>query len=198
METNTPLYRLMVWVAIIVGVSIVGTIVYQSIFEGDAPGTLSYREGHLRLQDGKFTKALEHFEENLAENPENPAGMLGKALALIGLNRNQDAMEALDASIAIKPDFGAAYANRGILQDRMARHDRALADYKKALELDPELADGPGMITRFFRMQWEKPSNIADRARYLEAELQKPKEEQVLRMPEQDDKQRAYKVDGEL
>ncbi len=80
----------------------------------------------------------------------------------------------------------------------MGRHREALEDYREALRLDPSLAEGPGWLTRFLRNQWEPPPTIADRARYLEHELQKPPGERVLRRPEQDSQQRMYKVHGEL
>ena len=61
-----------------------------------------------------------------------------------------------------------------------------------ALELDPELAEGPSWLTRFLRNQADAPPTIADRARYLRAELAKPESERVLRVPEHDAQQRPY------
>jgi len=42
----------------------------------------------------------------------------------------------------------------------------------------------------------KKPPGIADRAAYLEKELQKPPGQRLLKVPELDDQQRMYKVDG--
>ena len=44
------------------------------------------------------------------------------------------------------------------------------------------------------RLQPEKPPTIADRAQYLKQELAKPETERVLKMPEQDQQQRPYKL----
>ena len=41
----------------------------------------------------------------------------------------------------------------------------------------------------------EKPPTIRDRAEYLEAELAKPADERLLKVPEVDKKQRMYKID---
>jgi len=90
---------------------------------------------------------------------------------------------------------GVAYANRGILQDRMGNHSGALSDYTESIRLEPEVADGPGLLTRFMRNQAERPPSVADRARYLAAELSKPEEERVLRIPTLDARQRAYSMD---
>ena len=75
----------------------------------------------------------------------------------------------------------------------MGLHEEALAAYRKALELQPELAEGPNWLTRFFRLQPEKPPTIAERARYLAEQLSKPSEERRLRWPEKDAEQRSYK-----
>lgn len=197
-EVDTPIYRALKWFAIAMAVFVVGSMVVQYLTEGDAPGTLEYRTGNLRLEDGAYEDALASFNAQLALDPDNPAGLLGKGLALMELHRPEDALIAFDAALAVQPDFAAAYANRGILHDRMGRHDKALADYRQALALDPELAEGPGWLTRFLRNQWEPPPTIADRADYIEHELEKPPGERVLRMPEVDEQQRSYKVYGKL
>ncbi|MCB1751548.1 MAG: tetratricopeptide repeat protein [Gammaproteobacteria bacterium] len=91
--------------------------------------------------------------------------------------------------------LGVAYANRGILRDRMGDHYGALSDYGKASLLEPKVAEGPGFLIRFMRNQTERPPTIADRARYLKAELSKPEDERLLKMPALDARQRAYSMD---
>ena len=59
--------------------------------------------------------------------------------------------------------------------------------------LDPETAEGPGYLWRFLHNVNKKPSTIADRADYIEAELKKPESERLLRVQELDDQQRMYK-----
>jgi len=77
----------------------------------------------------------------------------------------------------------------------MGDHQGALADYEMALKLAPETAEGPGMMTRFLRKQADKPPTIAERAIYLREQLAKPVTERLLQVPEQDAKQRPYKMD---
>lgn len=91
--------------------------------------------------------------------------------------------------------LGVAYANRGILKDRMADYEGALADYQNALRLEPEVQQGPGLLTRFLRNQPQKPPSVADRARYLERQLAKPAAERLLQRPEEDFRQRPYRMD---
>ena len=101
-------------------------------------------------------------------------------------------------AVELRPDFSAAYANRGILNDRMGNYTEAISDYRKALSLDTELGEGPGWLTRFLRNQDKRPPTISDRALYLETELKKPPGERILQYPEQDQKQRSYKYDGPI
>ncbi len=109
------------------------------------------------------------------------------------MERFDESRESFNRAIELDNQFANAYANRGILNDLVGRHEAALRDYRKALELVPELADGPGFLWRFLRNIPEPPPTIADRADYLEEELNKPESERLIRVPELDSKQRMYK-----
>lgn len=186
----------MVWLAVATGIFVAAAVLYEYVFTNDDKGSLHYRRGNLRLEDGLHREALTEFEEQLRLHPDDPAGHLGKGLALMGMARNDEAMAAIGQAIDLKPDFAAAFANRGILHDRVGRSEKALADYRKALALDASLADGPGWITRFFRKQAQAPPTIRDRAVYLAEQLKKPPGERLLHVPELDRTQRSYKVHG--
>ncbi|MBR1806300.1 MAG: tetratricopeptide repeat protein [Selenomonadaceae bacterium] len=43
-------------------------------------------------------------------------------------------------AVELKPDFAAAYNNRGIAYDDLKQYERAIADYDAAIELDPNFA----------------------------------------------------------
>ena len=186
----------MVWLAVATGIFVASAVLYEYVFTNHDTGELHYRRANLRLEDGLYREALTEFEKQLGLHPHDAAGHLGKGLALMGLARNDEAIDAIDHAIALKPDFAAAFANRGILHDRMGRSEKALGDYRRALELDDTLADGPGWITRFFRKQAQAPPTIRDRAAYLAEQLKKPEGERLLRVPELDGAQRSHKVHG--
>ena len=116
----------------------------------------------------------------------------------MGLGEFNAALQAINHAIDLNPDFAAAYANRGILYDKMSRHEQALQDYRKALKLDSDMGEGPDWLTRFFRNQYEAPPTIADRAAYLEKELKKPASQRLLQLPEIDKEQRSYKFEKKL
>jgi len=173
--------------------AIVGYHLYKYSVLETTPGENRYRLGNKHLEDGKLEDALQVFDELLAERSEYKEAHLGRALTLLKMQRFDESRVSFDRAIGLDEKYAQAYANRGILNDQVGRHRAALHDYRKALELDPELAEGPGWLWRFLRNIPEPPPTIADRADYLEAELKKPEDERLLQVPEIDSEQRMYK-----
>ena len=167
--------------------------IYDCSFRQRDPGDLPHLEADTLFEDAAYDRALEKYQEALDESPDHIHALRGKARSLLQLQYFEKAREAFDAAVAMEPEFGPTYANRGILLDRMGLHREALADYRAALRLDPEIAEGPHWMTRFLRNQPEKPPGIAERADYLEQELAKPPAERKLNDPEVDRDQRPYK-----
>ncbi len=191
---DDPVYRLLRNLAIVLTLAWVGWSAWDSLRQDTGPGLTAYAAGNRAFEDGDYERALRAYEEALQENPQLLDALRGKARTLMQLGRTADALAAFDEAIARQPDFGATWANRGILHDRLGHYAQALADYEKALSLNPELAEGPGWITRFLRLQAEKPPTIADRARYLREQLALPESERLLKVPEVDAQQRSYKM----
>lgn len=187
------LYRFLMRTAIVLTLAWVGWSIYDSLIRVEDPADHAYHAGNTAFEDGRFERALQRYQEALETSPQHIYALRGKARSLTMLGRYQDALETFDSAIAFAPEFAGSYANRGILLDRMGRYQEAIADYQHALRLDSSIADGPGWLTRFLRLQTESPPTIADRVGYLQEQLAKPAAERVLRMPETDQAQRPYK-----
>jgi Tfp pilus assembly protein PilF len=157
------------------------------------PGENKYRLGNKYLEDGNYEKALQVLNEVLVEHPDYKEAHLAKAITLLQMGHFDASRASFDKAIGMDDRYAQAYADRGILNDRVGRHEAALQDYRKALELNPELAEGPGWLWRFLRNIPDPPPTIADRAEYLEEQLKKPESERLLQVPELDSKQRMYK-----
>ena len=157
------------------------------------PGENRFRLANQYLEDGNYGEALQIFDEVLVEHKEYKEAHLAKAITLLQMERFDASRESFDRAIGLDNLYAQAYANRGILNDRVSRPEAALNDYRKALKLKPELAEGPGWLWRFLRNIHERPPTIADRADYLAEELKKPESERLIRVPELDSKQRMYK-----
>ena len=64
-----------------------------------------------------------------------------------GLGQDSDAVGCYSACIAMRPDFHAAYANRGLMRLRRGQFAEAEADFTRAVQLRPDRAEylpGPG------------------------------------------------------
>lgn len=197
------LTRILKVTAVVMAVAFVGWAAWDKLFGSVAPGDRAYHAGNTLFEDGFYERAAAEYRAALDEDPEHLHALRGLARSLHKMGAREEALATYDEAIARVPEvpedddaraaLAANFANRGILLDTMGRHRRALEDYERALELDPEIASGPHWLTRFLRNQPEPPPTIADRARYLRAELQKPEGERLLRVPEVDAQQRTYK-----
>lgn len=171
----------------------VGWSLYDSFVIGRNAGDNAYHEANNLFEDGYYERALDKYQDALREAPNHIHARRGRARTLLQLERFSEALQEFDVVIAMEPDFAAAYANRAILHDRMGHYPQAIEDYERALALDPELDRGPHWLTRFLRLQVDKPPTIGDRARYLREQLALPARERLLRVPEIDETQRSYK-----
>ncbi len=187
------LYRFLVITATVMAIAWVGWSLYDSFFAHTEAGDTSYLAGERYFEDGRHDEAIAEYRRALTEAPEHIYAWRGLARAFMQLERSQEALTAFEEAIARAPEFAGNYSNRGILYDRMGEYDKALADYEQALRMDSKIAEGPGWLTRFLRLQPEAPPTIADRAQYLREQLAKPESERVLRIQEEDAKQRMYK-----
>jgi len=168
------------------------------------PGDYEVRQGDIMLGDGKFEGAIGRFDAALAVSPEHRGAMMGRAIALLQAGRNEEAEAAfsdligfLSANLSADDATGTAvlagaFANRGILRDRIGRYADALADYRQALAIDAGAVEGPGLFHRILYGN-ATPSTIARRADYIERQLALPEDQRLLRVPELDARQRMHK-----
>ncbi len=187
-------YKLLVRIAVVMGLAWVGWTVYDGFFAHTEPHAQQFNAADRFFQDGLYEDALAEYQQILIADRDNLRALGGKAQTLMQLGRNAEALDLLDQLIVRKPEFAPAYVSRGILKDRMGDYQGALEDYDRSLSLDAEVAEGPGLLTRFLRNQADKPPTVADRAQYIREQLAKPESERLLRIPKEDAKQRSYKM----
>jgi len=188
----------------------VATIVMFSVWaiikavKEDVPGDYEVRQGDIFLQDKLFEKAIDRFNAALMDQPDHRGALMGKAAALIALERYTEADELLTYTIGYltrtleqddptgKGALSAAYANRGIIKDRQARYEEALKDYIESINIDSDIADGPSWVDHLLYHN-KKPSSVLARAEYIYKQLKLPEAERLLNVPEEDATQRMYK-----
>ena len=158
-------------------VAVVAFVLYWRTAVEDTPGDYHVKTGNYRLQDGQYDRAIAEFDLALEANPGHPLAYLGIALALMHQNRHEASLEAFGHALALDDSLAVAYADRGILHDRMGQHDLALRDYRRALAPRSQAGRRPRLAVALPAQHPRTPPPIADRAAYLEAELRKPPED---------------------
>ena len=95
---------------------------------------------------GRLAEAADSLRAVAAREPDNFAVqfLMGNCLLdgyIDGPGQDADAVGCYSACIAMRPDFPAAYANRGLMRLRRGLYEEAEADFTRAVELQPGRAD---------------------------------------------------------
>lgn len=188
-------YRVLNAVAIAMVLGWVAWSFYDGFVRSRTSGGIALEAAHKAFEDGRYSDARTEYRQLLDDGDLRLEAHRGLARTLMEQGRLEAAHRHFDRAVEAAPDYGATYANRGVLHDRMGHYRRALADYRRALELDPELDDGPGWMTRFMRNEADPPPTIGDRADYLARQLALPPGQRLLRVPEEDARQESYRVE---
>jgi tetratricopeptide (TPR) repeat protein len=94
------------------------------------------------LEKANLKEAMLHLETANVLEPEFPENRneLGRLYDIIG--RYPEAIRQYDKAIDEKPDYAAAYSNRGVAWWKSGNWERALADTLKATQIAPDFAGG--------------------------------------------------------
>lgn len=91
----------------------------------------------IRLQSGDITGAVDDLTTLLKHDPTNQAVAQVAVEQLVNLGRTKDALELLDDALQASPSEGL-YRLRGIIYRAEDKEDEALADFDKALAMQPK------------------------------------------------------------
>lgn len=154
-------------------------------------GDVLYRQGEVHLSGGEFNEAIEDFDRALATAPGHDGALMGKARALIGLQRPEEAEVVLNRVIDLKRGqveregpaarrgLATAYGHRGIIRDSQGRYEQALSDYVEAMKIDAWASGRPEIEDRLYRATGTQ-TTLRDRVQYLYRQLQLPEEQRHL------------------
>lgn len=155
--------------------------------EGDA----LFRQGEVHLSSGEFSEAIKNFDRALATDPDHDGALMGKARALIGLQRPEEAEAALSRVInlmrgrverdgpAARSGLATAYGHRGIIRDSQGRYEQALSDYVEAMKIDAWAGGRPEIEDRLHRATGAQDT-LRDRVQFLYRQLQLPEDQRHL------------------
>jgi tetratricopeptide (TPR) repeat protein len=179
-------------------------LVVEPYFLDAPPGDYEVRQGDILLTDGKYDAAVKRFDAALVASPDHRGALMGKGIAYLQSDRPVEAEAIFTHLIGVlhrtlanddatgRGVLSGAYANRGILYDRLGRYEAALADYSQSLAIDPGAVEGPGLLHRILYGNGY-PATVRQRADYLRYQLTLPRSERLMRLPEVDARQRMHK-----
>ena len=197
------LKRFVIYMAILTFVMFTVWALVRS-FMNRPPGDYETEVCDMRLKDKKYDQAIQAANIALEKMPNHRGAIMCRALVFITQKNYNEARQELNYLISFlennleeddKTGIGtlaAAYANRGIIEDRSENYEAALKDYVKALGIDHESVAGPGLGTIILNYKF-KSSSVKERALYLNEQLQLPEDERVLSIKELDEGQVMHK-----
>lgn len=95
--------------------------------------------GWTLFQAGRTGEAVAEYQRALTLNPKQAKAHNNLALAMVELDDFEGAARHFQASLDIEP-AAEIYSDLGFAKARLGRSEEALADYRKALALDPDCA----------------------------------------------------------
>ena len=144
-----------------------------------APDNLRARGDYVKIlnRKGKFGKALEQAEILHAAQPDNPAWELGKASALAGLGRLQEAIELYQRGLGRTANKAGVNVMLGHAYKAVGDFEAAIAAYRDASEAKPDYGDAWWSLanTKTYRFDDDE----LDRIRQYEAADGVPEDDRV-------------------
>lgn len=97
-----------------------------------------YRIARAMLLENKFPEALVAIKKAVDLKPKSLDFLNEYAVILIQNNAKQEALEVLNNLLALQPKQARTLVNRGFLYEMEGKYNQSIADYQKALALDPD------------------------------------------------------------
>ena len=100
------------------------------------------QRGGVYILEGEYERAILDFDRVIELDPTNAQAFHMRGFAYAVHVQNFDkAIEDFDTVLHLEPDNAAAYYYRGVVHELRGDTDLAIADYRRTLELDPDLEE---------------------------------------------------------
>jgi tetratricopeptide (TPR) repeat protein len=97
-----------------------------------------HEEAYDLAKKGQLEDAIALFNEALTIHPGHPDIYSDRAVTYLHLKMKVESLQDFDLCIEIQPDYSYRYASRAYAKDFFGDTEGAIADYEKAIQLDPE------------------------------------------------------------
>jgi tetratricopeptide (TPR) repeat protein len=106
----------------------------------DVTATSWVEKGVELVIEGKYDKAIEHFNKAIEINPKDSVAYNNRGAAYGQIGNYKQQIEDCNKAIELNPKDAVAYNNRGVAYGELGNYEQEVADCSKAIEISPKLA----------------------------------------------------------
>ncbi len=118
------------------------SLILVSMITGCSLSKNLYGDGKKSFENGNYEEAATYFEAAIKENPERAEYYIDYGLSLVKLERYEEALSMFDKAyvnkdiIIVNRNNKRVYRGKGIAYYLMQDYDKAIVEFKKALEIN--------------------------------------------------------------
>ncbi len=113
---------------------------YREKFNIDMDGSL-YFKAIMSYKSGKYSEALEYFNEALKSDPEDIDSLTGKGMVLLKQKHIKESIEYFDRALKLDKKHAKTLYYKGLALHHDGRYKEAIKYYDEALKINPKYAD---------------------------------------------------------
>lgn len=98
--------------------------------------------GVVAAKRGDHGEALQHYAKAEAARPRDPKLAQSRAISLLRLGRTDEAHNLFSRALEWDPSFAEAYLKRGLIEAERDNFQRAVEDFTRYIDLEPQSALG--------------------------------------------------------
>ncbi len=104
------------------------------------PAYIFHEKGVEKMEGKSYTEAIKDFDIAIQKDKNHAPSYCDKARALIELGKNEEALKNFEMALKLKDNYVNAYYYRALFYYKL-KDPKALADFSKTIQLDPQKAD---------------------------------------------------------
>lgn len=143
--------------------------------QGELRARASYWAGDAYSGMKDWSTAAFYYSISIAVNPDSVDALLARGIAYGNLRLDKLALRDFEQVLKLDPEYGRAYADRGMVRYRIGEIESALEDFNLAIRLAPEFSPGWSGRADVFRKQGEYQRAVEDYNEAIRLAPEKPR-----------------------
>lgn len=123
-------------------------MIYMSPSNAPQVAEVFEREGARLFEADKFHRAIAAFDEVIKRDPDAAYSLTMRGWAYLRTGRPQMGLVDVNLAIQVAPAQARSYDVRGLIKEALGLKQDAIADFRRAMELDPQLGSARDNLNR--------------------------------------------------